>query len=410
MRLRAIIIAALASAFGGLTLSLAISLAAFLMSGSPDARYRLWRCQPCALSGADTPDRPELEGSPCFDQMGVLCTPQDAEVHREAVIQRYLWHVERQDLGAVKSYMAARSAFYRAELLLFEFESGGQRTKRFVSAWGFPRPLLLLESPWPADRKFRDFEAQAFRESLDAKLETGVKARVLWGGVLPSIALFGLPIWCVWVVWTRSVPRTAAFLWSAFTGALLLTVGVAWSAGSVRVGVRSDLYSDPALYPAASPVERPLEGTWDAFIGSRERSWTHISERWRFSRVTLHETGVHIHCPIREHLWEGCGFPFVAFASDYPSPLGPARTRHEPSRIGEHAAPFDVAGLSPVWPGLLANLAFWFAVIVVCAKGPSSIRGAARARRGACRGCGHLLAGLQRCPECGVDTPKPARP
>jgi hypothetical protein len=267
----------------------------------------------------------------------------------------------------------------------------------------------LLESPWPADRKFRDFEAQAFRESLDAKLETGVKARVLWGGVLPSIALFGLPIWCVWVVWTRSVPRTAVFLSFAFTGALLLTVGIAWSAGSVKVGARSDWYSDPASYAAAaSPIESPLEGTWDAFEGRRERGWTHVTEEWDFSRVSLHANGVKTRCPIRSHFWEGCGFPFIAFASDHPSPLGPA-ARHEPRRIGEHAAPLDVAGLCPVWPGFLANLVFWFAVIVACAKGPTSVRSAARVRRGACRGCGHPLAGLQRCPECGVDIPKPAR-
>jgi hypothetical protein len=401
MRLRSIIIAALASAIGGLTVSMSISLTAFFAGGSAGHWFAELACSDCVMKSAGTPDPPALWGSLWFDQLGGLCAPQKAGEFRDAVIMRYLWHLEQEDLGAVKSYMAARSTLYRAELLHFQFEEGGQRTKRYTSMWGFPRHLLLLESPWPAERKFRDFEAVPFVQALDAKPETQVKVRVLWGGVLPSAVLFGLPIWCVWALWARSVPRAVALLSAAFTGALLLTVGIAWSAGSVRIGTRSEWHFDPASYAAAvSPIDAPPEETWDAFEGRRERGWTHAAETWDFSRVTLHDNGVKSRCPIRAHYWEGCGFPFIAFASDDPSPLGPA-AMHEPSRIGEHAAPFDVAGLPPFWPGFLGNLAFWFAVIVACAKGPPLIRSAVRARRGECRACGHQLAGLARCPECG---------
>jgi len=403
MSARATILAVLVSAIGGVAVSLGISLVVFFADGSPGTSFSWWQsCPRCMGWPSAHPGQPSMVGIPWFDRLGEGCTPKESEAFRNAVIKRYLPHVERPDLAALRSYWAVRSVYYRAELLRFEFGDSRGRTNRYASGWGFPRQVLFLEGPWPAAQKFRELEAMPNMLSSGATPETDVKVRMLSDGVLPNAVLFGLPIWCVWAVWARGVPRAAAFLSVALAGALLLTVGIAWSAGSIRIGARFESYSDPASYAAAvSAIHSPPEENWDAFEGRRERSWTHETESWDFSRVTVDESGVLTRCPIRAHFWEGCGFPFIAFASDYPSPLGPAAGL-EPRRIGDHVAPFDVAGLPVVWPGFVANLAFWFAVIFGLVKAPPAILGAARARRGGCRTCGHLLAGLPCCPECGA--------
>lgn len=63
--------------------------------------------------------------------------------------------------------------------------------------------------------------------------------------------------------------------------------------------------------------------------------------------------------------------------------------------------------LRPVWPGFIGNtlvfaLACWG---VLYARG--TVRRFVRRRSGLCLACGHLLAGLATCPECGTPGPPP---
>lgn len=52
-------------------------------------------------------------------------------------------------------------------------------------------------------------------------------------------------------------------------------------------------------------------------------------------------------------------------------------------------------------PQLLGNIAFFSATLGIVLTLIHEVRIARRQRAGACEGCGHLLAGASRCPECG---------
>jgi hypothetical protein len=65
--------------------------------------------------------------------------------------------------------------------------------------------------------------------------------------------------------------------------------------------------------------------------------------------------------------------------------------------------------VKPIWAGLLMNACFYAGLAFAASAGFRRVRGAVRSRRGECRACGHPLAGLPRCPECGAEVPKPAR-
>ncbi|MBX3359443.1 MAG: hypothetical protein KF745_13570 [Phycisphaeraceae bacterium] len=60
--------------------------------------------------------------------------------------------------------------------------------------------------------------------------------------------------------------------------------------------------------------------------------------------------------------------------------------------------------LGPIWPGLLAGVCFWSAIIALATFGPGALRRAWRRRRSRCETCGYPLHDLPRgeCPECGA--------
>lgn len=67
--------------------------------------------------------------------------------------------------------------------------------------------------------------------------------------------------------------------------------------------------------------------------------------------------------------------------------------------VGEHLLP-----TFPLWPGLLANTAFYGGAWAVLIFTPLFVRRWLRARRGGCAGCGYSREGLKAeapCPECG---------
>jgi len=84
----------------------------------------------------------------------------------------------------------------------------------------------------------------------------------------------------------------------------------------------------------------------------------------------------------------------------------------DPRPIEEIMASFTVGRPPPVFPtrmipvGFGVNTAFFATLIgsllFALRVAVLSTRAAFRARRGECRACGHALAGLPRCPECGV--------
>ena len=120
-----------------------------------------------------------------------------------------------------------------------------------------------------------------------------------------------------------------------------------------------------------------------------------MRESWSFGRLSADGVSV---TPVRWWSSEGCGFPFVSFANE----SGTDKPGLGFCCLCAPASPFDVCRMKPAWPGFLGSLLFWLAVTAVSVKLPSVIQRAARARRGECRACGHPLAGLACCPECGA--------
>ena len=309
-----------------------------------------------------------------------------------------------EELEALRMKYSHASAFFEAWVLEFESGEATPPTTRFVSALGFPRPALVVEALWPAERLFRDTLSLPRIAERGAQVQSRIGVQVLWEGVFVGATLFGLPIWCLWIARTREASQRLAFISVVLTGAMLLTVLSAWSAGLAKTLERREWFSDATAYAAAvRPIGVPPAGDWNVFDGRRARGWTHTRESWSFELRSADGVSV---TPVRWWSYEGCGFPFISFINE---------SRTDTRGLGfcclcAPASPFDVCRMKPAWPGLLGSLLFWLLVTVVSVKLPKVIRSAARARRGECRGCGHPLAGLQRCPECGVDTPKPARP
>jgi hypothetical protein len=58
--------------------------------------------------------------------------------------------------------------------------------------------------------------------------------------------------------------------------------------------------------------------------------------------------------------------------------------------------------LMPVWPGFVINSLVYATLAGVAVCCPGVVRRAARRRSGRCVMCGYEVAGLARCPECGV--------
>jgi len=62
--------------------------------------------------------------------------------------------------------------------------------------------------------------------------------------------------------------------------------------------------------------------------------------------------------------------------------------------------------LRPIWPGFLANTAFYAIALWLLTLGPVRLRRCLRRHRGRCVACGYDLRGTahERCPECGAAT------
>lgn len=63
----------------------------------------------------------------------------------------------------------------------------------------------------------------------------------------------------------------------------------------------------------------------------------------------------------------------------------------------------------PIWGGFILNTLFYSGLCLIVLTRIQRLRCASRSRRGECRACGHPLARLPRCPECGAEVPRPAR-
>jgi hypothetical protein len=55
----------------------------------------------------------------------------------------------------------------------------------------------------------------------------------------------------------------------------------------------------------------------------------------------------------------------------------------------------------PAWLPLLGNSLLWATALTSVYGSLAIVRRVRRAHRGCCLGCGHIIAGLHRCPECG---------
>jgi hypothetical protein len=115
-------------------------------------------------------------------------------------------------------------------------------------------------------------------------------------------------------------------------------------------------------------------------------------------------------------LWKGM-HPIDPSSVRYPSatlirqntsvdPVFKLRTHYHAIEMGEHLFP-----TFPLWPGLLANTAFYGGAWAVLIGVPVLLRRWLRARKGGCAGCGYSREGLKDgapCPECGRECLKGA--
>jgi len=370
MRLRSHLIAGVVAALGGCALSLAISVVGLFAAGVPDS-----------FKGVD-------------DFQAFLAQDRAAAVsYRHAP---YGDSLSDEELETLRMKYSLGSAFFEAWVLEFESGEATPATTRFVSALGFPRPALVLEAPWPAERLFRDILSLPQVAGRGAQVQSRIGVQVHWEGVFVGATLFGLPVWCLWIARTREASPRLAFISVVLTGAMLMTVLSAWSAGLAKTFERREWFSDASAYAAdIRPVEVPSAAEWSVFDGRRARGLTHMRESWSFGRLSVDGVSV---TPVRWWSSEGCGFPFVSFANE----SGTDKPGLGFCCLCAPASPFDVCRMKPAWPGFLGSLLFWLAVTAVSVKLPSVIQRAARARRGECRACGHPLAGIACCPECGA--------
>jgi hypothetical protein len=370
MRLSSPLIAGVVAALGGCALSLAISVVGLFAYGVPDT-----------FKGVD-------------DFQLLLAQDRAAAVsYRHAP---YGDSLSDEELETLRMKYSLGSAFFEAWVLEFESGEATPPTTRFVSALGFPRPALVLEAPWPAERLFRDILSLPQVAGRGAQVQSRMGVQVLWEGVLVGATLFGLPVWCLWIARIKEASPRLRFISVALTGAMLLTVLSAWSAGLAKTFERRESFSDAIAYVAAvRPIEVPPAGDWNVFNGRRARGWTHTRESWSFGRRSADGVSV---TPVRWWNYEGCGFPFISFINE---------SSTDARGLGfcclcAPASPFDVCRMKPAWPGFMGSLLFWLVVMAASVKLPKVIQRAVRARRGDCRGCGHPLAGLPCCPECGA--------
>ena len=370
MRLRSHLIAGVVAALGGCALTLAISVVGLFAYGAPDT-----------VAGVN-----DFQLFLARDRAAAVSYGQAPYGHS----------LSDEELDTLRMKYSHGSAFFEAWVLEFETGEATPPTTRFVSAIGFPRPALVLEAPWPAERLFRDILLLPQNAERGAQVQSRIGVRVLWEGVFVGATLFGLPIWCLWIARIKEASPRLAFISIVLTGAMLMTVLSAWSAGLVKTFERREWYSDATAYAAAvRPIEAPPAGDWNVFDGRRARGLTHIRESWSFGRLSADGVSV---TPVRGWTYEGCGFPFVSFTNE---------SSTETRGLGfcclcAPASPLDVCRMKTAWHGFLGSLLFWLAVTAASVKLPKVIQRAARARRGDCRECGHPLAGLPRCSECGA--------
>lgn len=115
-----------------------------------------------------------------------------------------------------------------------------------------------------------------------------------------------------------------------------------------------------------------------------------------------------------------CGFPFRCFRSEAWFParawtstaieIEPEPELRGTIELGEMGGKRLMLPLRPIWPGLVANVLFWSATTWAAFAIPRSLRARSRRKRGLCTACGHPLAGLPVCPECGGKGVDPTRP
>ncbi len=99
------------------------------------------------------------------------------------------------------------------------------------------------------------------------------------------------------------------------------------------------------------------------------------------------------------------GWPLPAFAGGYLSDTTTNRPVHYAAFLfQQEPTPYYMwafVPLRPVWTGLLADAAAFAVAVMGAAHLPALARRWHRRRGGRCMACGHPLAGLSRCPECG---------
>ena len=67
---------------------------------------------------------------------------------------------------------------------------------------------------------------------------------------------------------------------------------------------------------------------------------------------------------------------------------------------------FGILPLRPIWPGFVANTAFYAAILWLLIPGPFALRRFIRVKRGRCVKCGYPMGESAVCTECGKAIPR----
>ncbi|MHC5113608.1 MAG: hypothetical protein ACYTGP_04175 [Planctomycetota bacterium] len=189
--------------------------------------------------------------------------------------------------------------------------------------------------------------------------------------------------------------RLAIFLLIGF----VLTILVAWTLSATIISRVRPMREIPADDPllAALPTDREYR-----YFGAQQRYGFGCDSECVYANADMtHDTLV--------NLWVArAGWPFRCLRGTRVSGATDAHGLRNAWPIPERRlrvyAQLVVGFLpyEPLWPGLVANTAFYGAAAWAVVCGPGLLRRRSRRRRGACLACGYLLAGLDRCPECGT--------
>ena len=199
---------------------------------------------------------------------------------------------------------------------------------------------------------------------------------VVFAGLLLNLAVVSLDLLALdRILWNDREGAGS----QAFSSGAAGTAG--WSGQTLRFGRAVSSSAEKRLQ--TGPVG--VVPSWSRASGSIERS-----DCERFLRRIEDARGLPMVCLMSSQVQEGAD---PAWRAEWGLSVGVAESPVVPKRL---------VPAKPIWAGFILNTLFYSGLCLIVLRRMQRLRAAARARRGECRACGHPLAGIACCPECGA--------